>query len=432
VESYDIKNLRSNMINKSFFRPDSKYDMIKFLTVFKQFVDRKVGGANFSDMKYDYYSDNIKRAEETGGPVLSKALIDETKAKYRTYLEKFNIEGEEINAMLGKWDEKESRENLAELNLYDEDSDDEEGGEDKPSLYGNDEFDLNSENVEEIRDMFLTQDRDITQLAQWQDETYKSNTSQTEVFLSSFLDVLRDMENSQEVFDMIKEKRMFENIDLKGPGGALVHVVYGLGEPVSIVPEPTAFLEDTESLSEYLSVSAAQGKLPVDSTKLEEEINQIAYVLPTLSEPLLSTMKRRLRRLESELTWFRNISNISSQSSDLSCYERISFIGEIYRQAKSNGVYTLPLTHANPATVVEFLLVHASDKLKTLRDYDLISALEYEEIRLSIWSPILNSLVVRSLCYLFEANIDVTVGTEKIFEYGNTRFRMDLSVKMNS
>jgi hypothetical protein len=431
-ETQDVKILKIHLDNRNYMRPDSNYDMIKFNQIVRQFLKRKLRGQNFSDLKYEYLSNTVRVPGSSQPLLISQEKIEETKLRYKSYLEKFNLDSSVLDALIDKWD-IEDKKNLLEkgtesfISMEEADS-----SEETHSVYSKDEWNIEDDALYEIKDMFSTQDRDITQLQSWQDETYRSNTGQVEVFMSSFLDLLKDMEGSDEIFQNLKEGKLNSTRRLTGPGGALLYVTMGYGDYHSQALDPIYTLIDTESVSDFLSASAARGEFQRDPVKLDVEIRQIQQILPTLSGPLLSTMQRRLNRLESEKNWLSSINTTMTASTDLHLFNKNEFLISLYDVVVSRELYINPVPHPSPMTNVEFMLSYASDKIKNSYDVGIISASEWEDMKTALWIPTLHPSCIKALSFLFESNIVILIDGTEVFNYSRSYFFKEFTMTIDT
>jgi len=426
----DIKQTQYLIKSKNYFRPDTHLDLLKFSATIRQFVLRKLSGKNFSDLKFDYLVNKPKFQAGDIRNILTKENIEEAKNRFSSYLSSLNVDGELIESVVNKWNETD----LEELGLPTDDNREEDTTvkSDGSSLYGSEQWDINEESAREMRDMFETQDVDMSTMEKWGDETYRSNTMQVESFLSSFLDVLRDMPNSETTFQSLKNDNEDPTVEVSGPGGVILSVCLNFGKYLPAFNTVNEDLLDIESQSDYLSVTEARGELPKRIPDITTEIAQIEAISPTLHGPLRSTMLRRLNRLKSEKKWLEGLKDIHSSGSSLSKFNKNAIIHSIYNSSVENGVYNLPVSHPSSETIVEFLLSYASDKLKSVNEMGLISTSEWESMRNGLWLSSLSSECLMAMSFLFNSNITLVIDGEEVFDYGRAYFNNDLIIKLST
>jgi hypothetical protein len=427
---HDVINLRRLIEEKKYTRPDSRYDLPKFLNSLKQFTDRKLLGRTFTELKFDYMSQNVPTTGTIAQKLLTKERIEMVKNNYKNLLNKYNVDGEITNAIMKSWEEEDEGDMDAVAGMFDETDDEDDDTSKGSSMYGESSWDITDKAMDEIRDMFEYEDTDLEVLQSNISSTYKGNVRQVEVFMSSFLDIFSDITDSQRLFEKLKINEMDEEDVLTGPGGSLLFVLYKKGrlENINLKPEHSAL--DENSVSEYVTASIARGELARDPMKLQEEIDQITLLLPALTNPLLSHMRKRLGRLESELEWINSSSALMESSEHLHIYDKMSFLKELYSQAASNGIYHLPVEHPSENTTIEMLLSYALDKVISSQELSILSASEVEEMRVAIWSPVLHPSCLKALCYLFESNISVSIDGKEVYDYHRSLFYQDFDANI--
>jgi hypothetical protein len=428
LETVDVALLSVNLERKTYYRPETPYDIRRFLQVLRQMLDRKVMGKTFSEMKYDYID-----ISKSSGPQLEAMLIDDVKLS--------RIKDNTLNFLRtleeeGKVPEGSTNDNtlidLEHIGTLFDDPGVKEGEEvasdDTTTSYSETFQELDDDALQEIAEMFSEGDSALEQIRIHQQIGYRSNIRQVDGFLGPYLDVFDDMPESLGVLSIIKDNKPLSNTDLYGPGGALIRLLYKDGNyRGSKWSQQIASLE-AAPMSDFISQSSAMGLSSLDLHTLKQEQGQIEGLLPALSGPILHTMSQRLQRIRAEISYQESKQLVSESSSLVPLYDKKGVLIRIYRAVVAEGFWNTPTLHPNEQVMVEVMVSYAIDSLITYVDMGLISAEEAEMARAGAWSSVLSEELLKAICLYLGLSMTLKRGGQVFFNYSRGVFRESLSL----
>lgn len=424
----DIKNTQSLLRSGQYHRPDTKLDMGKFVKYFDSFLKRKLLGQNFTEMKYDYQDRAHQRVKRSQKAEFIKTFTENPRDDVIALMKSLNTYRDDLEEEIRDWleisdDSGSEPESLRSIG----DSLSEELMIDmsKTNIWS-----LQDSTMQEIKRMFEFYDDTKEGFLEYHDDEYKRNVRQIEMFLSSFCDILQDMPNSKEIFLKLKERSDLSTSRLEGPGGTLIYLTTGKGllSKGKLPSKEEALEYDTRSISDYFAISSAKDGRHRNSKDLETEIMQLQQLMPSLKDPLLSTMSKRLSKLESELSWVKSLEGVMESDSGLSQYDKSFILSRMIFQAEAESVWSPPALSPNPDFKVELLLSYASDNLNQVRDMGVISDSEMATYQQSLWSPNLRSAALRAICFYWGCNIRLSNKGKEIFNYRRSLFKNELDI----
>jgi len=431
-EIKDIGVLSQNLRNRQYHRPETDYDLRRFLQILKQFTDRKLRGTRFNDMKYDYTELGMEFQGTQHDYTVTPEMLKSIKSDTLNFLNEISTKGnlkEGIDHLLVS-DTINTISNA--FGRMDEDNQQEELLETGEGLYSESVSSDYSEIAAELEDLFGSADKAIEEIRTQNRIGFRGNVRQVEAYFSSLLDIYEDMPTSATALELLKTTGSLEGVKLHGPGGALLNILYDSGEYVGSYLSETLQTYETAPLSDFMSQSSAQGLGAENYEVLKQELTQLNSILPTLDGPLLSTMSLRKKRIESELAYFEKALQSTAYSNKLSHIDKKSFLIKLYQEVMRSGYWEVPTLHPNDGVMVELLVSYALDGLMASTSLGLISQHEAELARVSGWSPILTEELIKAICLYLRLSLVIKVDDNVVFEYTKGVFREILVVEMQS
>nr|QYF49549.1 MAG: RNA-dependent RNA polymerase [Yunnan phenui-like virus] len=421
-EIQDVKPLPMLLRSYKYSRPDTNYSLRKIISSLKLFILKKSRGSTFTQLKYELSEDVT-----TGLGSFDKPIIDEKKI--------MEIKEDALDFLRGLGNQADLPE-LAGMNMSDNDlanigesfgqlsepEPSDRGDKTWASMYEEDIYGSEDDQMEELKDLFFNRDHVIEDsIKQWI-TGYRSNQQQLESFLAPFLDIFEDMPNETEVLGALQRNNNLIGLDLFGVGGALLYTCFESGEyQGSRLSVKQQMAEDTP-IGDFLSQSSAQGLSTLQIDKLKEELEQVRSLIPNLTEPVLSTLLSRQRRLESEISYVENQMQLAGTSHGLSSYHKNKVLTAVYKELISNDFWEMPIHHPQERVMVEALISYAIDSLDGFANIGLISQNEAESIRSQAWGLVMSDGILKAISLYLQTSILLTDGNEEIFDYSKSFF----------
>jgi hypothetical protein len=322
---------------------------------------------------------------------------------------------------MGRW--------MQDEDLLMADSDSSSGDEEESMNREKDHFletnwDIGEAAINEIREMFNMYDDVNEEVLEASEINLKHDFRQYEAFLSSFCDILEDMSNSKEVFLSLKDKRNISGLEVSGPGGVLVYLTMKGFNFISSGLKTREEMKDldTRTISDYLSTTQAIEGSGVPRDALEREISQIRAIIDSVEEPFLTSIKRRLNKLERDLEWIKNLDAYKSSSTSLSIYDKNSFLTGLTKLLIQDKVWEPHIMNPDFSFMTEMLLTYAHDHLPKVANSGVMGPNELVTLQKSLWSPILSPSLLQAICYYINTSLTVWVSDSEVFSFHRNVF----------
>nr|QYF49540.1 MAG: RNA-dependent RNA polymerase [Guangxi phenui-like virus] len=429
TEIRDIIQLKVLLKNESYFRPDTKYDLEKFLKHIKLYIDRRKVGRKFHELKD--YKELIKVDQRKTQPLITQEEINVVYDSVKKFTQGLNLDSKETDDLIELWTKEEEDDPFKDL--YSDDRIDPELEEMMSSEYSyeDDPWDISNDAVEEIRNMFSLDDDSMDPIKERIGIEHRHNLQQLEAFLSPFSDIFDDMPNVTAVLESLKLEKNDKSVPLFGIGGVLIYLTSNIGFLKTIDLRPSDSMHDVGSQSDYLSLSASQGILNRSLADINLEIQQIGALMPTLREPVLTTMKARLKRLISERIWMEKRDQISNTSRDLSRLDKATFLKTLYSTLLEKNLYVLPVEGISEETTIELFLSYSLEAADKLFKAGFISRIELEDIKTSVSSPLMNEPTLQAISMLIGHSLTIKLNDEILFEYFRGYFKGHKEIRIS-
>nr|QYF49533.1 MAG: RNA-dependent RNA polymerase [Inner Mongolia phenui-like virus 2] len=432
TEQSDVLHMQSLLKEKKYYRPETHYDIHKFLGMLSQVVQRCIGGKEFSEMDPEIKGEVQELQIQHTAPTFS--MKDLEKIKDNTISNLLNMsEGvytDNSTIPTERQDVLQEYEQAFGSNFEEPSNSGEE--EHTNGDYSSDSMSMGEDDFDEVREIFKNPDLAFERQRQKWLSGYSENLRQMDTFFSSVIEMIKDTPNSDQIIKRIKESKDLSRLDLFGPGGVLLALIKGSGNYLGTMYSSKTAVHEVTPIGDFMSQSSAQGLSSSNLQLLLRELDQVNTLIPTLSGPILQTMINRSKRLRTEIEFLERSLTATETTSMIPGINKTDFLSLLYRKLIAENLWETPTLHPDESVMVEILVSYSIDALINCVQLGLITQEEAERARAHAWSPTLTEELLKAICMYLRLSLTVTLEDRTIFDYSRGFFRESVLMELSS
>jgi hypothetical protein len=431
VRKNDVVQTKSQIKDHRYVRPDTEYDLRKFLKVMRNFLQKKVQGSSFIEFREDLQEESGSGFNLKGRYEPTMDEIMDIKDSALNVLKELQETGEVgMSAMMEGFDTTVDKIAQA-FDFSPSQSDDDDYGDDEYSGYDEDDDQIFGGREDEIMTIFGREDPALVEMRAKAQRIYMGNVLQIEKFLGPYLSLLDDMSNSREVFNQMKSPADDEGIEVSGPAGVIAYLIYPGLDYVDTYRTDLARALEISTIGDFVSMSSAQGATVSDLHRLQEEERQIMDLLPSLSGPLEASMRTRLAKVKGEIEYAIRVQEADTSTDAIPTLSKTVFLEYFMDQVESEDIWVEKIPHPQKKTRIEILVSQMIEKLSMFEQYGMMSSADVARAQASAWSSVLSRELIIALCLYLNTRLTVKIDSEVVFEYRKTYLTNDILLDIN-
>jgi len=430
IRKNDVVQTKFQLKENRYVRPDTEYDLRKFLKTMRNFLTKKTVGLSFVDYKDDLQGDAAPGFNMEGRYEPTMDEIMGIKDSALSTLKELQDTGRVERLEMVEGFEEATRKIGAAFDYSHEHSDSEENNSDEEDAWDDDSELLMGGREDEIMDIFGKDDPAILEMRAKAQRVYIGNVMQIEKFLGPYLSLLEDMSNSREVFDQIKTLSEESEVEVSGPAGVVTYLLYPGLDYVDTYRTDLSRALEISTIGDFVSMSSAQGATVSDLHRLQEEERQILELLPSLTGPLLSSMQIRLAKVRGEIEYAIRVQEADTSTDIIPNLSKTQFLELFIDLVEQEEMWPERIPHPQKKTRIEILVSQMVEKLSIFEQYGMMSSADVARAQASAWSSVLSREMIIALCLYLGTRLTVKMNNEVVFEYRKTYLTGDLLMEI--